>query len=170
MTSPYNNFENRFITLAGLELPGELPEALEAAGNTFVRKPEFHITLLPVERTAARIDEGRVEELRPQIADEFYQFVGNQPLTEYELIDDLRLVEASETNKTIIVLAALKGIDELFSTLSSKHGVEIPIQPIHITLYTLPQDRIGIPINSYEELERMSQPIELPEIHRHLGF
>lgn len=48
MKSSYDNFENRFITLPGLEVPG-LPETLGVGQHSFVRKLEFHITLLSVD-------------------------------------------------------------------------------------------------------------------------
>ncbi len=160
---PYKNHAGMSMTLRDLELP-ELPETLEAAGESFVRKPEFHITLLNFAHWADATDKGRAGELRTQMVEEFYRFVGSQPLTDYELTGELRLVEAGEDNKTVVAMAAVRGIDELFGALSAKLGVDIPVQPTHITLYTLPADRFGIAINSYEELEKISQPIELPAI------
>lgn len=67
-------------------------------------------------------------------------------------------------------MAALKGIDGLFDMLSQRHGVKIPVQPTHITLYTLPTETFGIPINSYERLEEISRPVDLPAIREVLSF
>lgn len=158
----YNNFKNMSIVLGNLGV-ADLPKSLEFGGNKFVVKPEFHITLLNFERIAKLIDSANVEKLKPDILSEFYEFVNKQPLTQYTLSKELRLVRAGE-NKTIVVLAKLKGIDKLFDTLSKKYGVALPVQPTHITLYTLPTDTFGIPINSYEELKKISKLVDLPEL------
>lgn len=63
-------------------------------------------------------------------------------------------------------MAAMRGLRGLFGALSEKHGVAIPVQPAHATLYTLPNDQSGIPINSYEQLEEISTPVQVPEIQR----
>lgn len=163
MSGPYNNFENRFITLADLKV-ADLPQTWEFDGDDFVVKPEFHITLLSVERIAKLIDSANAEKLKPEIAKEFYEFVKKRPLTQYTLTDDIRLVRASEDNKTVVVMAKLEGINELFDTLSKKYDTKLPVQPTHITLYTLPTDTFGIPINSYEELKKISEPVDVPKL------
>lgn len=168
MKSPYNNHAGMSMTLRDLELP-ELPETLDTAEESFVRKPEFHITLLNFAHWADVIDKDRAEELKSQMVEEFYRFVGSQPLTDYELTGELRLVEAGEDNKTVVAMAAVRGIDKLFGALSAKIGSDIPVQPTHITLYTLPADQFGIAINSYEELAKISKPIELPAIQKVLS-
>jgi hypothetical protein len=165
MNSSYNNYLNRFIRLSGLEV-GNIPEKLEFEGEVFTKKPEFHITLLSVENIVESINRNKIEELKTEIVDEFNKFVEEFPLTEYELSDELRLVRA-EGNKTVIVMAKLKGMDKLFSSLSNKHGKELPVQPTHITLYYT-KDSFGIPINSYKELEKTSELIDVPELKNFL--
>lgn len=163
MSDLYNNFENKFITLPSLNI-ADLPQTWEFNGNEFVVKQEFHITLLNIDYIVEIIGSKNVENLKPEIADEFYKFVSKQPLTQYTLLNELRLVSVAEDNKTIVVMAKLEGIDKFFDNLSEKYGVALPVQPAHITLYTLPTDMFGIPINSYEELEKISEPIDIPEL------
>ena len=158
----YNNYENKFIQLADLKLEN-LPESIEFEGDLFIIKSEFHITLLSVENAAKIIDASNFEILKLEIVNDFHNFVKETPLVDYELLEELRLVNV-EGNKTIIVMTKLHGIENLFNTLSQKYGAEIPVQPTHITLYTLPPDTFGIPINSYEELEKISKPIEIPKL------
>ena len=163
MTGEYSNYQDRFITLANLNLP-ELPKILEVSGDKLVIKPEFHIALLAVERVAEIINKASADMLRQEIVAEFDKFVKDRPLTDYELLPgDLRLVRVNG-NKTIVVMAEMPRIQELFDTLGKKYKTELPAQPTHITLYTLPDDTFGIPIFSYDDLEKISQPIELPEI------
>lgn len=162
MKDPYNNYQNRFISLANLNI-GNLPKVLEFQGDKFVVKPEFHITLLAVEQIAKIIDSDNAENLKLAVVKEFYDFVNALPLTQYELSDDLRFVRVG-ANKTIVIIAKVKNIDRLFERLSKKYGVQLPVQPTHVTLYTLPTDTFGIPINSHEELKKISKPVEIPEL------
>lgn len=169
MNKLYGKFKDLSITLTNLKV-ADLPERLEFEGDEFVVKPEFHITLINFDKLAKIIDDVGPEKLKPEIVDVFYEFVKRRPLAQYALLNELRLVRVAEDNKTIIVMAKLEGIDELFDALSKKYGVALPVQPTHITLYTLPTDTFGIPINSYNELGEISKQIELPEIEELLGL
>ena len=163
----YNNFQNKFITLVDLQLP-QLPERLEIESDVYVRKSEFHITLFAVERTAKLINEAKSEDIKIQLVQDFYDFVGGFNLDRWELTGETRLVNV-EGNKTLVAMAKLKGIDKFFEKLSEKYGKKLPVQPTHITLYTLPTDTFGIPINSYEELENISKPFSIPEVQDKLA-
>ena len=167
MAAGYSNYQDRFISLANLKLP-DLPASLELGGDRFVVKPEFHITLLAVERIAEIINKKSIDMGQKEIVADFYDFVKKQPLTEYELLaDDLRLVRV-DGSRTIIAMAEMPRIQELFARLSDKYDTDLPVQPAHITLYTLPGDTFGIPIFSYEDLENISEPIQLPGIQKTL--
>lgn len=161
MKSIYNNFENRFLSLKDLSL-GELPAELEFEGDRYLIKPEFHITLLAAGQIADMVG-GDLEKMKSQIVKDFEEFTESFDLDNYELTDELRLCDVGG-NKTVIVMVKLQGIEKLFEYLSGKYSINLPVQPTHITLYTLPTDTFGIPILSYEELERISKLINIPEI------
>lgn len=162
-SSLYYNYKNKFITLANLSIR-DISESLELAGERFIVKSEFHITLLAVRQIAEIIDPQNVEKLQLEIVQDFYTFVEKNPLVDYELLSDVRLVTAGD-NKTVIVMTKLKGIEDLFTLLEEKYRTALPAQPTHITLYTLPSDTFGIPILSYEELESISSSIDVPELN-----
>jgi hypothetical protein len=163
MSDTYSIYKNKSILLADLKI-GNLPQTLKVGEDEFVVKPEFHITLLSSWGISKVIGSKNVE-LEPEAIEEFYKFVESFPLTRYKLSNELRFVNVNG-NKTIVVMANLDGIDKLFDILSKKYGVKIPVQPTHVTLYTLPTDRIGIGINSYEELKKISEPIKIPELEK----
>ena len=60
-------------------------------------------------------------------------------------------------------MVSLENIDELFDFLRSKHGVDFPTQPTHITMYTL-QPEAGIGILSQAELARDSVTVDVPTL------
>jgi hypothetical protein len=162
LTDRYNNYQNRFIQLANLRIDN-LPKKINIDDEEFVIKSEFHITVLAVEQIAQLINADFTEDLKLEIVDYFYNFVKSTPLTNYRLTNELRMVQDG-SSKTIIVMAELDDIDMLFLELRNKYSVELPVQPTHITLYTLPSDTFGIPIFSYEELFEISKIINLPEL------
>lgn len=164
MNLPYDYFENGFgyIRLENLQLP-KLPESIEVDGEKLVIKPEFHISLVWVGRLKDMVDEADKEKVKRGMIEEFENFVKEHPLDEYELTNDLRFVRQAE-QKSVIVMADMPNLKLFFERLSHKYGVELPLQPAHITLYTLPSDKIGIGIFSQEELTDKTVPIDLPEI------
>lgn len=157
METVYHNNQNKFITLANLSV-SNIPEKLKFRGDEFIVKSEFHITLLAVRQIAEIIDPANTEKLQLEIVQDFYQFVDVFPLTNYELQDEVRLVTVGN-NKTIVKMAKLEGIEKLFNMLEKKYQKKLPVQPTHVTLYTLPTDTFGIPILSYEQLENISIPV-----------
>ena len=162
MTLPYNNYKNQSIQLANLKL-AKLPQKIFVDSVELVIKSEFHITLVAAYRLAEIIDSKNKAKIRDEITKEFYKFVKQNPLTKYKLSDELRLVK-NQDQMTVVVMAKIESLNNFFHKLNDKFRVALPVQPTHMTLYTLPTDKIGIPINSYEELRQISKIINLPEL------
>lgn len=164
MNLPYGYFENGFgyIRLEDIQL-SKLPESIVVEGDRFVIKPEFHISLVWVGRLMELIDDEDKNKVKTEMISEFDKFSEEYSLKDFEIISELRLVKQGE-QKSIIVRARVPNLDVFFTRLSQKYGVEFPVQPAHITLYTLPTDKIGIGILSQEELQEKSEAIDIPEI------
>lgn len=164
MKLPYDLYEKGFgyIRLENLEL-GELPKDLAVDGDELVLKPEFHISLVWAGRLAEMIDIQNKDKIKIEIIQEFEKFTKEKSLVDYELTGELRLVEKG-SQKTIIAMAKVMNLEAFFMRLNQKYGSKLPLQPAHITLYTLPTDKIGIGILSDEELQRISKVIEIPDI------
>lgn len=164
MKAPYGFYENGFdyIRLEDLRLEG-LPKTLDVDGNEMVRKPEFHISLVWVGRLAAMVDEQNADEVEAEMIREFEDFTLHSPLEEYELNGELRKVEKGN-QKTIIAMARVANLGAFFERLNQKYGTDLPVQPAHITLYTLPEDQVGIGILSEEELQEWSEPVDIPQL------
>lgn len=164
MKLPYDLYEKGFgyIRLENLEL-GELPKKLTVDGDELVLKPEFHISLVWAGRLAEMIDIQNKDKIKIEIIQEFEKFTKEKSLVDYELTGELRLVEKG-SQKTVIAMAKVMNLEAFFMRLNQKYGSKLPLQPAHITLYTLPTDKIGIGILSDEELQRISKVIEIPDI------
>jgi hypothetical protein len=165
MKGPYKGYDIGYIYLADLEL-GQLPEKIEVDGDTLLIKSEFHISLVCLKRLAPMIDEQNSQKITAEIIEAFENFTRKHPLTNYELLkDEMRLVKR-DAQKTVIVMVKVPGLDMFFDKLRQKYKVDLPTQPTHITLYTLPPDTIGIGIVSDEMLQKQSVPIDLPELEK----
>lgn len=164
MKWPHDYFENGYgyIRLEDLKL-GELPRSLKIDGSELVIKPEFHISLVWVGRLKEMVNEPDKERVKQKMIEEFEEFTKEYPMTDFILTKELRLVR-KEDRKSIIAMAEVAGIDAFFERMALKYDVNLPVQPTHITLYTLPTDKIGIGILSYGELDAYTEIIDLPEI------
>lgn len=163
-SSPYAGYDIHYMYLRDLDL-GELPTSIEVDGHTLILKSEFHISLVCAVRLAPLINKRGSDKVAAEIIEAFDGFVKEQPLTDYELSGELRLVKRDE-KKTVIVMAKVPNLDKFFDSLRRKYNVDLPTQPTHITLYTLPPDNIGIGILSDEELRRDSIPVKIPELEK----
>ncbi|HET7673836.1 MAG TPA: hypothetical protein VFK11_04990 [Candidatus Saccharimonadales bacterium] len=164
MKWPHDYFENGYgyIRLEDLKL-GELPKNIKVDGSELVIKQEFHISLVWVGRLKEMVNEPDKEKIKKEMIAEFEQFTKEHPMTDFDLTKELRLVN-KEGRKSVIAMAEVPGIEAFFERLSRKYDVNLPVQPTHITLYTLPTDKIGIGILSYGELDAYTEPIDFPEI------
>ncbi len=164
MKAPYNLYENGFgyIRLENLKL-AKLPKTLLIENDEMIIKNEFHISLVWIGRLSAMVDQQNKDKIKKEMIEEFEKFTRQHSLSEYKLTKELRLVKKGD-QKTIIAMAKLPNIDHFFKVLSKRYGLKLPIQPTHITLYTLPEDKIGIGILSEIELNKWSEPIQIPEL------
>lgn len=144
-----------------IELSG-LPDKIDLGETKLFRKSEFHITLLSVSRVAMRINPDNPEQIEPEIVEYFKHFVSKKPIEKFELKDKLRQVKRDE-RETVIVMVSIDNLENFFESLSAKYGVNIPLQPAHITLYSLDPDA-GISLSSREDLDRDTKVIEVPTL------
>ena len=164
MISERYEFANGYIGLANLDLKN-LPKLIEVEGDTLLLKSEHHISLMCVKRVVELIEVEDKEALQLQIVDDFERFIGKQALTEFSLLPEFRMVERDE-RKSIVVMTSVSGLEDFFNVVRNKyHALEIPMQPTHITLYTL-QPEAGIGIFSDAELRSDSHVIELAALER----
>jgi hypothetical protein len=158
MISEHHNYDNGYIGLVDLKLNG-LPDKISVEGYELLLKSEHHISLICAKKIAPLIDANRAAEIEAEIVEFFKQYIQRTPLTEFSLTGLFRLVKRDE-RVTLVAMVNVPGVGELFNELAGKYGVELPLQPTHITLYTL-QPETGIGILSPAELERDSHAVDV---------
>ena len=136
-----------------------LPGTITLEGSVLSLKTEFHITLIDVKSIASLIDENNVAKTEDEIVEEFKDFIKQLPLEEHTILHSFRFV-SRDTRKTIIAMAEVPHLSEFFDRLRQKYGKNLPSQPTHVTIYTLPPGG-GIGILSQEELTRDSKLVGL---------
>jgi hypothetical protein len=161
MITGHHNYDNGYISLVNISLDN-LPDTISVSGYMLLRKTEFHISLICAKKVAPLIDEDNEDKVEAEIVGKFKEFVTQRPLNDFDLLPNLRFVERDE-RKTLIVMASMPHLDKFFESLSNDYGVNLPVQPAHITLYTL-QPETGIGLLSNEELEQYSASVEVSEL------
>lgn len=162
MITDWHNFDSGYIALVDLDL-GDLPTTIDVAGETFFRKKEFHISLVCTKRLADMVDPNRKQEIEADMVERFKKYVEHTPLSNYTLLPELRIGHHKDGRKSIIIMANVPGLEGYFDELRQAYGKELPLQPMHVTLYTVPESR-GIGFLSQQEIDDHTDPVALPEL------
>lgn len=155
-------YKDNYLLLPNLRHP-EIPEKILYDNSVFVRKQEFHITLLSLGKIADEVNSIVRDNQKTKILKNIENFLEKTPLDKYSITDEFRLVEKG-AQKTIIVMAEVRNFEKLLDNLSEEYGTIVRKPPLHITLYTLPFDKIGVPILDSADLNKLTRPIDLKSL------
>ena len=147
-----------YISLRNFDLQ-KVPEKISIDGYELIKKGEFHVSIMALKNLAPMLNAENPEQASEQLKQDFLEFVKTHDVTDFRLTGEYRLVKRDE-RVTVVAMVELKNINELFDYLRSKHGVDFPTQPTHITMYTLQPDT-GIGILSQDELESSSSVVDI---------
>lgn len=137
----------------------ELPSEVEIDGDNLTIKSSFHVSLVCVKNLIEKYG----AEYEQKIIDKFCEFISTDDISFLRFTGEFRVAK-SEEKETLIARCEVSNLEKLFKKLSSELNIEIPLQPTHVTLYTLQLD-IGIGLNSFKELEEKSVVInEIPHV------
>lgn len=161
MITPYHSHNAGYVSLLVENLHG-LPEQIEVDGKTMSKKSEFHVSLMALKHFAPMLNPNDVVAAEEQLVRDFLDFQKTTDLSQFQPSNTFRLAKR-EARETVVMMVEVPHIEELFDFLRKKHGIDFPIQPTHITLYTL-QPEVGIGILSQEELDKETVPIDLPAL------
>jgi hypothetical protein len=153
MISEHHNYDNGYIGLVNIELDN-LAKTIEVDEYELLIKSEFHVSLLCTKNIAPLIDDTNVDIIESELVEFFLDFIKTTPLDTYSATNEFRLVKNND-RVTLVGMVIVPGIEGLFTELSKKYGVSLPIQPTHITVYTLQPEK-GIGILSKEQLDEES--------------
>ncbi|MEX0917337.1 MAG: hypothetical protein WDZ90_02345 [Candidatus Paceibacterota bacterium] len=151
-------YRNGYIALP-LGLSG-LPESIEIGGEVLQRKTEFHVSLLRVKTILEKFP--NTEE---QIINSFCEFVKKEDISFLHFTGEFRFAEKlAETGerKTVVAMCEVSNLRVFSDQLANELGVLISPQPTHVTLYTL-QPNAGIGLNSPEDLNTLSKPVDVSD-------
>ncbi|MFC1787866.1 hypothetical protein ACFLZY_01455 [Patescibacteria group bacterium] len=152
-----------------VEVPG-IPEELEVLGQKWIKKPEFHITLIgfatkldKLIKTAAATRGEKVsnKEVKNMIKD-VLEKLSETSRFEVKMSNELRKAERDE-DRTLIQMGEVEGVDEFLRSIEAEFQLEpesLKSPPVHITLYT-GENGNGIGISTQEKLEELTVPIEV---------
>ncbi|MEX0881748.1 MAG: hypothetical protein WDZ34_02650 [Candidatus Saccharimonadales bacterium] len=150
-----------YIVYSDIKLAG-LPESIHLGGEKLLKKNEFHITIINTEEIAKLIDPGNSQRTKTEIITQCQGFIEKNKLNKFKLLDQFRAVQ-KDVRKTIVVMCEFPDGEEFFAHLNKKYKKSLPIQPFHVTLYSLDPD-VGIGIASNDQLDEISRAVIIPEL------
>lgn len=162
MITTRHNFDAGYISLVNINL-SRLPETIDIGRYTLLRKNEFHISLLCLKQLDEILDPDTVEAKKEVIKKTFLDFEKTHHLIDFELSGEYRLVKRGD-RVTIVAMATVKYLEELFNEIRARTNLDFPTQPAHITIYTL-QPEAGIGLTSQEQVEKESEKIDIPILY-----
>ena len=140
------------LTLVGLE------RHLELLGLPWQRKHEFHVTAVSARRLVDLAGRDLDAVWHRVEASVLGQEIGEVSLR----MRELRLVN-EEDERTLVVMADVEGLHELYESLSRRLDTEIPPPPAHVTLYTRPGGK-GIGLHDGTDLRELTRPLTGAEV------
>jgi len=159
MISNNHNYDSGYVGLVNVALTN-LPDKVRVKEYELLLKSEFHVSLICAKRIAPMVDESGATEIEAEIVAFFLDFIKSTPLANFSVRNVYRLVKRDE-RVTLVGMVDVPGIEKLFAALEEKYDTKFPLQPTHITLYTLQPDA-GIGILSREQLEEDSEIVQVP--------
>ncbi|MDB5190101.1 MAG: hypothetical protein JWN49_427 [Parcubacteria group bacterium] len=133
-----------------------LPPRLQAGNLDLHAKATFHVSLMCV-KNLIRKHGNNIED---EILGLFCSYTKEHEVNFVKYTGEFRFAETME-RKTIIALCEISNLDNFFRFAEQQLNISIPLQPTHVTLYTL-QPEMGIGLNSADEMQQKTQPIEVP--------
>ena len=129
-----------------------LPDRFEVDGMTWAVKDEFHVTAANTPWLAQRAGVS-IE----RAWDELSAALEGRRAGPVRIGEELRLVRESD-ERTLIVMARVDGLGDLYAELSGRLGVPLAPPPTHITLYTRPGGE-AIGVHDESELRLLTEPL-----------
>ena len=161
MITDKHSYGGGYISLINFDLQN-VPEKVDIDGYELLKQNEFHISIMALKNLAPMLDVENPEQACEQLKRDFLEFAKTHNLAGFRLTGEYRMVQRDE-RVTIVAMVELRNINKLFDYLRSKHGIDFPTQPTHITMYTL-HPNVGIGILSQDELANNSSLVSIPAL------
>lgn len=145
----------------------QLPPKLNVGGTTYLMKENPHCTIAATRRGIAPIIVER-EQLSDEAANELAMAeataafkITNPHFGGY--LPELRIASIPrDSRQTIVIMARGANFEAFFTELSNRLKHELPVQPAHVTIYSIDKRPIGL--SSPQELDERSRRLTEPEL------
>ncbi|HEY0964467.1 MAG TPA: hypothetical protein VGE31_01585 [Candidatus Paceibacterota bacterium] len=147
----------------------DLPNEVIIDGTKFTLKSEFHVTVVHARAIAREIsacNQISVLEIENELQELFAEYVTEHEISFIRFEDDLRLAVSAERT-SIAARCDVDGIQSFFDLVNERYGLQAPIQPAHVSLYTATGAAVGI--DSQEQMESYAR-LTLPEVQKVLDL
>ena len=142
-----------------------LAPSIELGGTTYQAKSEYHCSLIAIKNIVPVVMEHEQScetQAQIKVSGAALDIITVVKPTLSDIGPEFRIADhPARGRRTVIVMVRVAGLDQVFARLSQILGFNIPVQPTHITLYTLSGLAIGV--TSPRELDRWTRPLTAGE-------
>ncbi len=141
------------------------PTTVEWRSQMLLKKDEFHATICCGEDIFKEVQKkngAAPEETELKLVELFNNFVQDAPIVLLGFINEFRYAQDERGRATILVRCRFANLEVFFETMNKSLGIAIPIQPAHVTLYTL-QKNMGMHIPDEKTMQSLSS-VHLPQL------
>jgi hypothetical protein len=133
-----------------------LPYEIAALDEDWALREELHVTAIDTAWIAERL------RIRAEAAwSEISAALEGRRAGPVRITDELRVAREGD-ERTIVVMAAVDGLPDLYEELSARLGAPLAAPPTHVTLYTRPGGA-SIGLHDTAELRQLSRALTAPE-------
>jgi GTP pyrophosphokinase len=145
-----------------VSLPEQLPQTISVGGRQWERLAGSHVTLFEARAVKRMLGEGDHTELIARLAEMVSAASrprrSGEPWLEVTRIGPPWRVAETDDRRSLVVVAEVKDLHDLYDKLSEEAGCRIPAPPLHATVYTEPGNK-GIGITLPSEWGALTRPL-----------
>lgn len=144
-----------------------LPENVEFEEKVFLKKDEFHVTVINARAAAKEISSilnKSVTSIEEEIQKLLREYLNDNQIKFESLENDVRLA-VSDERESLAIKCRVSGIEGFFDFLQERYDILFATQPTHISIYTLTGKAVGI--NTEEQMESYER-VDLPDLKKYL--
>lgn len=141
-----------------------LPDSVTLSGRTYRSVTKLHCTLISTAKLSALLQDNKQlsrEDADAQAEAAVASAVNRIRPTFQSYLNEVRLADRDASGKhTLVVMARVKGLRELFDDVNRQLGTDLPLQPAHVTVFHGGKNYpFGIPLNSQADIQELTRPL-----------
>jgi hypothetical protein len=158
---PTYEYSQGYILMRLPKLNG-LPETISLDSRRYVAKPGLHCSLVAVKKLVAQLietDHMNTAAAEKRALDAATDAINHVKPTFTGYLNEVKLADQPNRDRhTVIIMADVERLEDVFREINEKLGLDQPVQPAHVTLFTA-DNKLPIGATTPGELSDFTRPL-----------